>query len=221
MKVILFGASGMVGQGVLRECLIDPRVDAVLSIGRSALPILSPPPKFKEIVLADLGRIDELGRVIEGFDACFDCLGLSSAGMSEAKYTELTFDLTMRIAKAVAARNPGMTFIYVSGAGTDPTEHGRIMWARVKGRTENALQRLPFKAAVMFRPAVIQPLHGIRSKTASYRILYRLLGPLLPLSRRLWPKYVTTTEQVGRAMLTVARFGAPKSVLESADINAI
>ncbi len=127
----------------------------------------------------------------------------------------------MTIARALVTRNPGMTFIYVSGAGTDSSERGRVMWARVKGRTENALLALPFKAAFMFRPAVIQPLHGVRSKTAAYRVFYAVLGPLMPLLRRALPQYVTTTEQIARAMLRVAREGAPKRVLETSDINAL
>jgi uncharacterized protein YbjT (DUF2867 family) len=219
MKVMLFGASGMVGQGVLRECLLDDRVEKVLAVGRSASGCTDV--KFAEIVLADLSRIGDLGSALEGYDACFDSLGASAAGMSEADYTRQTYELTLTIARALVTHNPGMTFIYVSGAGTDASERGRVMWARVKGRTENALLALPFKAAYMFRPAVIQPLHGVRSKTAFYRAFYAVLGPLMPLLQRAWPRYVTTTEQVGRAMLRVAREGAPKGVLETSDINAL
>ena|SRR5260370_1034477 len=219
MKVMLFGASGMVGQGVLRECLLDDGVEKVLAVGRSASGCTLA--KFAEIVLADLTRIADLGSALEGYDACFDSLGASSAGMSEDDYTRQTYELTLTIARALVMRNPGMTFIYVSGAGTDSSERGSVMWARVKGRTENALLALPFKAAYMFRPAVIQPLHGVRSKTAVYRVFYAVLGPLMPLLRRAWPQYVTTTEQVGRAMLKVAREGAPKRVLETSDINAL
>jgi|SRR5579862_4030802 len=219
MKVLLLGASGMVGQGILRECLLDDGVEKVLSIGRRASGTTHA--KLAEIALADLARIEDLDSALAGYDACFDSLGASSAGMSEADYTRQTYDLTMTIAKALAARNPGMTFIYVSGAGTDSSERGRAMWARVKGRTENALLALPFKAAFMFRPAVIQPLHGVRSKTAAYRLFYAVLWPLMPLLRRVLPQYVTTTEQLGRAMLKVAREGAPKRVLETSDINAL
>ena len=150
MKIMLFGASGMVGQGILRECLLDNGVERVLSIARSASGCTHA--KFAEIVLADLARIEDLGGALEGYDACLDSLGASSAGMSEADYTRQTYELTLTIAKALAARKPGMTFVYVSGAGTDSSERGRIMWARVKGRTENALLALPFKAAFMFRP---------------------------------------------------------------------
>ena len=219
MKVMLFGASGMVGQGVLRECLLDDGVEKVLAIGRSASGCTHA--KFAEIVLADLTQIEDLDSALEGYDACFDSLGASSAGMSEAAYAQQTYELTLTIAKALVTRNPGMTFIYVSGAGTDSSERGRVMWARVKGRTENALLMLPFKAAFMFRPAVIQPLHGVRSKTAVYRMFYAVLGPLMPLLQRAWPQYITTTEQVGRAMLKAAREGAAKRVLETSDINAL
>lgn len=219
MKVMLFGASGMVGQGVLRECLLDDGVEKVLAVGRRASGCAHA--KLAEIVLADLARIEDLGGALAGYDACFDSLGASSAGMSETDYSRQTYDLTLTIAQALVARNPGMTFIYVSGAGTDASERGRAMWARVKGRTENALLALPFKAAFMFRPAVIQPLHGVRSRTASYRVFYALLRPLMPLLRRALPRYVTTTEQIGLAMLKVAREGAPKRVLETSDLNAL
>ncbi|WP_211453185.1 NAD-dependent epimerase/dehydratase family protein [Collimonas antrihumi] len=219
MKVILFGASGMVGQGVLRECQLDAGVDTVLAVGRSAAANVSG--KLRELVIPDLTQIAACAGSLQGYDACFFCLGVSAAGMSEARYSELTYDLTLTVAKVLAAQNPGMTFIYVSGAGTDSSEHGSSMWARVKGRTENALLHLPIKAAFMFRPGVIQPLHGARSKTRSYRLFYLLAAPLLPLVRRLFPKHVTTTEQMGRAMIKLARQGGPKQVLEAADINAV
>jgi uncharacterized protein YbjT (DUF2867 family) len=219
MKVMLFGASGMVGQSILRECLLDDGVQKVLSVGRSAIGCTHS--KFVEIVLADLMRIADVDRALEGYDTCFDSLGVSSAGMSEARYTQQTYELTLTIANALVSRNASMTFIYVSGAGTDSSERGRVMWARVKGRTENALLALPFKGAYMFRPGAIQPLHGARSKTAAYRVFYTVLGPIMPLLKRAWPQYVTTTEQIARAMLQVAREGAPKRVLESSDINAV
>ena len=156
-----------------------------------------------------------------GYDACFFCTGVSSAGMTEEKYTLLTYDLTLSVAQTLARLNPTMTFLYISGAGTDSTEKGRSMWARVKGRTENALLRLPFKSAYMFRPGFIQPLHGIRSKTRLYQLLYDILAPIQPLLNGRLPKYITTTEQLGRAMITVAKNGYPKSILESLDINAL
>lgn len=218
MKVILFGATGMVGQGVLRECLIDPDVSEVLSIGRTAT--RQTHPKLREVVRRDLSDLSDIANDLSGFEACFFCLGVSSAGMNEPDYRSVTFDLTLGAARTLARLNPGMTFIYVSGAGTDSTERGQSMWARVKGQTENALLQLPFKA-VMFRPGVIVPLHGITSKTRLYRIGYVLARPILPLLRAAFPRLVTTTEQVGRAMLRVAKEGSPKRILETGDIEAL
>lgn len=219
MKVILFGATGMVGQGVLRECLLDPAVERVLVVGRSATGRTDP--KLRERVVADLFDVSAFGSDLAGYDACFFCLGVSAAGMTEAAYHHLTYDLTTSIGEALAARSPNLTFIYVSGTGTDSTEHGRAMWARVKGKTENALLRLPFKAAYMFRPGLIQPMHGAVSKTRVYRISYAVLGWLIPLLRRLFPGAITTTENVGRAMLRVAKAGATKRLLENRDIEAL
>lgn len=217
MKVIIFGATGMVGQGVLRECILDPEVHRVLLIGRSASAVQHA--KVQQIVLPDLLTIDTLAPQLQGYDACFFCLGVSSGGMSEARYSAITYDLTLAAAQTLARLNPELTLVYVSGSGTDSSEQGRSMWARVKGRTENALLRLPFKA-YMLRPGAIQALHGARSKTLAYRLAYLLLGPLLPLLKRYWPDQVTTTEQIGRAMLALARHGASKRVLETSDINA-
>jgi len=219
VKVILFGATGMVGQGVLRECLLDPGVESVLAIGRGATG--QHHEKLQEIVQRDLYDLSPVEARLSGYDACFFCLGVSAAGMSEQDYRRVTYDLTISTAETLARLNPTMTFIYVSGAGTDSTEHGRMMWARVKGQTENALLRMPFKAACMFRPAYIQPLHGIRTKTAWYRAFYAVMAPLYPLWKLLLPDYVTTTECLGRAMIEVARRGAPKRVLASRDINDI
>ena len=176
MRVILFGGSGMVGQGVLRECLLDATVEAVLSVGRSATGETDP--KLREIRLTDLTNLAPVEGELRGYDATFFCLGVSSAGMNEVDYRKVTFDLTVSAGRTLSALNPGMTFIYVSGAGTDSTENGRAMWARVKGQTENAVLNMPFKAAYMFRPGTIQPRHGIRSKTRSYRILYAILSPI-------------------------------------------
>jgi len=217
MNILLFGATGMVGQGVLRECLLDPDVETVLSVGRNATGQRHE--RLREVVHEDLFDLAAIEAELSGFDACFFCLGVSSAGMAEASYRRVTYDLTMSVARCLARLNPGMTFIYVSGMGTDSTGHGRTMWARVKGETENALLRLPFKAAYMFRPAMIVPLHGIKSKTKLYRIFYVVLGPILPWLYAAAPKYVTTTAQVGRAMLAVAKRGAAMTVLENSDIN--
>jgi uncharacterized protein YbjT (DUF2867 family) len=219
MRVVLFGATGMVGQGALRECLIDPDVDAVLSVGRSATG--QQHAKLRELVHRDFLDFSPAASELTGFDACFYCLGASSAGMKEDDYRRVTHDFTIAAAQVLARLNPGMTFVFVSGAGTDSSERGRTMWARVKGQTENALLRMPFRAAYVLRPAVIVPQHGIRSRTALYRIPYMLMAPLLPLLETAFPKYVTTTERLGRAMIRVAKKGAPKAVLESADINEL
>ncbi len=219
MNAILFGATGMVGQGVLRESLLDPDVQQVLAIGRSSTN--EQHPKLRELVVSDLTDLSAIEPRLTGYDAAFFCTGVSSAGMTEEKYTHLTYDLTLSVAQTLARLDPEMTFIYVSGAGTDSTEKGRTMWARVKGRTENALLRLPFKAAYMFRPGFIQPMHGIRSKTKLYQFLYDILAPIQPLLESRFPKYITTTEQLGRAMLKVAKQGYPKLILESLDINAL
>jgi uncharacterized protein YbjT (DUF2867 family) len=217
MNVLLFGATGMVGQGVLRECLLDSNVQLVQAIGRSSTKAQHP--KLREIVHRDLFHYETIESQLTGFDAWFFCLGVSSAGMKEEDYERVTFGITMAAAEVLCRLNPQMTFVYVSGAGTDSSERGR-MWARVKGKTENALLRLPFAAAYMFRPGIIEPLDGIRSKTAVYQVLYTFAKPLLPLLRAAFPNHVLTTRQIGQAMLSVARHGFPKRVLESRDIRA-
>jgi uncharacterized protein YbjT (DUF2867 family) len=219
LNVILFGATGMIGQGVLRECLLDADVRRVLTIGRNATGVQHA--KLQEIAHADLWNYAAIEDRLRGFDACFFCLGVTSAGMSEADYTRVTYGITIAAAETLCQLNPAMTFVFVSGAGADSSEQGRLMWARVKGKTENAIIRLPFKASYVFRPGVVQPMHGERSRTAAYRVLYTITKPLVPLLRRLWPNQILTTEQFGRAMLLVVRHGAPKRVLESADINAL
>jgi len=219
MNVLLFGATGMVGQGVLRECLLDAEVQMVQTVGRTATGVQNP--KLREVVNPDLSRYGSLKTELSGFDACFFCLGVSSSGMPEADYERVTYGITMAAAETLSQLNPQMTFIYVSGAGTDGSERGRIMWARVKGKTENALLRLPFRAAYMFRPGLIEPRYGVKSKTVWYRIFYALSKPLLPLLRWVLPNSVMTTDEIGRAMLTVAKHGASKRVLESKDIRAI
>ncbi|MGD1068697.1 MAG: epimerase [Bryobacteraceae bacterium] len=217
MNVILFGSTGMVGQGVLRECLLDPRVETVLSIVRAATG--QKHEKLRELVHRDFLDFSPIKSELTGFHACFFCLGVSSFGMKEADYYRITYEITLAAAQLLAALNPAMTFIYVSGLGTDSTEQGSSMWARVKGKTENALFGLPFKAAYMFRPGLIQPLHGIKSKTALYRMLYAVTALVLPTLKELFPDSITTTEQVGRAMINVARHGFANKILENRDIN--
>jgi len=219
MKVIIFGATGMVGQGALRECLRDADVERVLAFTRS--PLGQGHPKLTEIIHGNFLDYSDIEPQLGGFDACLFCLGVSSVGMSEARYRHLTYDITMAAATTLARLNPGMVFVYVTGAGTDSSEQGRVMWARVKGKTENDLRRLPFRAAYMFRPGAIQPLHGVRSKTPWVQGIYIATAPVLSLLHRVAPRYVTTTEQLGRAMIKVARDGYSKAVLESEDINRI
>jgi uncharacterized protein YbjT (DUF2867 family) len=216
MKVILFGATGMVGQGVLRECLAAPDVEAVLAIGRTAS--LPAHDKLTQVVAPDLTHYAALAPRLAGFDACLFCLGVSAAGMSEADYAHITYDVTLAAAEALAKQSPSITFIYVSGDGTDSSERGRAMWARVKGRTENALFKLPIKA-FMFRPGLIRPLHGIRSKTRLYRVVYSVMWPLFPLLSLFG--LLTTTERVGRAMLRIVREGGDKTILTNKDINLL
>jgi uncharacterized protein YbjT (DUF2867 family) len=217
MKVLLFGATGMVGQGVLRECLRDDRVTEVLAVGRT--PVGRTHPKLRELVHADLFDLAPVADRLAGVDACFFCVGVSSAGMAEADYRRLTFELTTAVARVVAEAAPGSTFVYVSGAGTDDTGRSRMMWARVKGATENALRELPLRTW-FFRPGYIQPLHGITSKTPLYAAAYRVIAPLYPVVRRAVPGHVTTTEAIGRAMIAVADRGYERQVLLNADINA-
>jgi uncharacterized protein YbjT (DUF2867 family) len=217
--VLLFGATGMIGRGVLRECLLDPLVRRVLAVVRTATG--QHHPKLQEILLPDFFAIDSLQQQLRGFDTCLYCLGVSAGGMSEQQYTRITYDLTLKIADLLVRLDPDMTFIYISGAGTDSSGKGRFMWARVKGRTENALRGLPFRATYMFRPGLVQPLHGVRSRTASYRMLYAVTTPILPLLRRLFPGAITTADQLGWAMLAVAHRGYGKPILENSDINAI
>mgnify|MGYP003575188793 CR=1 FL=1 len=219
MDVVIFGATGMVGQGVLRECLLDPDVKRVVTIVRSATG--QQHPKLEEIVHADLLDLSPIESRLSGLDACFYCLGVTSTGMTEEAYTRVTYDMTVVAAATLSRLNPQMTFVFVSGAGTDSTERGRIMWARVKGRAENALQRFPFKAAYIFRPGVIQPMHGIRSRTKAYQLFYTIAGPVIPLLKRMFPKLITSTQQIGRAMLVLAKQGGPKTIYESADINRL
>jgi len=219
MRVIVFGATGMVGQGVLRECLIDDGIDRVLVVGRTPTGVRNA--KLTEITYNDFTDYSAIESQLTGFDACMFCLGVSSVGMSEERYRHLTYDITLAAATMLARLNPQMTFVYVTGLHTDSTEQGPRMWARVKGKTENDLLKLPFRAAYMFRPGAIQPLHGIRSKTAWVQAIYTVTRPLWSVLRRISPRLVTSTEQVGRAMIHVARVGYPRKILEMEDINSL
>ena len=218
MNVLLFGATGMVGDAVLHECLGEARVTRVLAIVRS--PLVVRHPKLRELRRGDFYAYDDLAAELATIDACFFCLGVSAVGMSEAAYERQTFDLTLAAARALAAAHPGATFCYVSGQGTDSTERGRMMWARVKGKTENAILALPLDA-YMFRPGFIRPRPGGVAPKAWYGALYPLARVLYPLLHALAPRHMTTAEHVGRAMIAAAASGYPKRLLENADIDAL
>lgn len=214
MKVILFGATGMVGQAVLRECLRDDGVEAVLTVGRNST--AQEHTKLRELIRKDLFDFNGVGSDLRGYDACFFCLGVSAAGMREADYSRLTFDLTLGWARELARINPAMTFVYVSGAGTG----GKAMWAQVKKRTEDALLDL-FPSAYMFRLGALRAVHGEVSKTRWTRIAYAVFRPLWPLARVISPGAMINTEELGRAMIRAGRKGAPKRVLENRDLLAL
>jgi len=217
--VLLFGATGMIGQAVLRECLRDAGVARVVSVGRRSTGVTDP--KLVDIVAPDIAQLAAHEQELRDVDACLFCLGVTSVGLSEAEYSRLTYDLTLAAARALVRINVHMTFIYVSGAGTDSTERGRVMWARVKGRTENALLALGFHAAYMFRPGAVIPLHGIRSRTGWYNAVYAVIRPIAAPLVRLSPAHVTTSDRLARAMLVVARDGYQSPIVESSDINRI
>jgi uncharacterized protein YbjT (DUF2867 family) len=219
MNVVIFGASGMIGQGVLREAIRDPEVQRIVSVVRRSSG--KSDPKVREVVCEDMWNFAPVEAELRDLGACLFCLGVSSAGMSEAEYERVTYGITMAAAEALSRLNPGMTFVFISGAGTDGTEKGKTMWARIKGKTENALMRLPFKAVYAFRPGAIRAMNGEVSRTASYRLLYVVFAPIWIFGDKLSPKYFTNTEKLGRAMLRAAKSGAPKKILESVDINAL
>lgn len=219
MIILVFGATGMLGQAVVRECLRDSSVSRIITIGRRPTGIVDP--KLTDIVESDITQLAPHEAMLHDVDACLFCLGVTSLGLSEAEYSRLTHDLTLAAARALVRINVHMTFIYVSGAGTDSTEHGRVMWARVKGRTENALLTLGFHAAYMFRPGAVIPLHGIRSRTSWYNVVYSVIRPIAAPLTRLSPAHVTTSDRLARAMLAVAHDGYSSPILESSDINRL
>jgi uncharacterized protein YbjT (DUF2867 family) len=212
IKVIITGASGMVGEGVLHECLLHPDVEEVLVIGRRTAGVVHP--KLTEILHPDFFDLSPVKDKLKGYNACYFCLGVSSVGMKEKEYHHLTYDLTMHMATILAEQNPGMTFCYVSGSGTDSTEHGKLMWARVKGQTENDLMRLPFKSAFMFRPGFMRPTKGLKHVLKGYMFF----AWLYPVLRPMFPNFVCTLKEVGQAMINVTLRGYEKPVLEVKDI---
>jgi hypothetical protein len=218
IKTILFGSTGMIGQGVLLESLNNADVESILVINRQSCNITHP--KLKEIIHRDLFDLSGLSFELTGFNTCFFCLGISSAGLKENEYHRITYDLTLNVAKTLVELNKEMVFCYISGAGTDSSESGRIMWARVKGKTENALLSLPFRKAYMFRPGFIQPMKGIRSKTRLYNALYAVFNPLYFVLKH-FDSLVTNTEIFGKAMINIALQGNEKNILKNKDINKI
>lgn len=218
MKVLIFGATGMVGQGALRECLAAADVDKVLTVGRTPTGLQHP--KLQELVHAEMWDYSGVEAELSDYDACFFCIGVTSSGMAEQAYTHITYDMTLAVATTLARLNAQMVFVYVSGVGADTSETSRVMWQRVRGKTENALLKLPFRGVYIFRPGMIQPV-GVKSKTTAYRWFYNLAKPIMPLLKAMLPDQILSTPQVGQAMLAAVRNGAQKRVLESPDINAL
>jgi len=219
MRIVIFGASGMVGQGALRECLRDPEVEQVVSIVRSSTGTTQE--KLREIVHETFLDFTPVENELTGLNACLYCLGVTSTGTKEEDYTRITYEFTIAAATTLLKLNPGMSFVFVSGAGADSTEHGGTMWARVKGKTENALLSMPFRSIYVFRPAMIQPLDGIQSKTASYRIIYGLIAPFLTAARHFWPSHISTTQELSKTLLAAAKRGMEKRVVEANQIREV
>jgi nucleoside-diphosphate-sugar epimerase len=212
IKVIITGTTGMVGEGVLHECLLHPDVESVLVINRKSCEVKHP--KLKEIILKDFFDLSSIKEQLAGYNACYFCAGVSSVGKKEEEYKHITYDLTLNFAKTLLKLNSDLTFCYVSGVGTDSTENGRIMWARVKGKAENDLMKLPFKDSYMFRPGLIKPTKGLQN---AYKA-YKFFTPFYPVFRKLFPKYVVTLEEIGLAMINVTLSGSEKKVIECKDI---
>jgi len=213
IKTIITGVTGMVGEGVLHECLLHPEVESVLVINRKSCGVKHE--KLKEIIHKDFFDLSSIENQLSGYNACYFCAGVSSVGKKEEEYKRITYDLTINFADTLVKLNPDMTFCYVSGVGTDSTEKGRSMWARVKGKTENDLLKLGFKDAYMFRPGYIQPTKGLKN---SYKI-YKIFAPFYPVLKTLFPKYVVSLEEIGQAMINVTLDGSEKKILECKDIS--
>jgi uncharacterized protein YbjT (DUF2867 family) len=216
LKAIIAGSTGMVGKAVLLECIESPLVGSVLLVNRKSIGMTHP--KLREVLHGDFFDLAPIAADLKGYDACFYCIGVTSVGLSEAEYHRYTYDLGVHFAQTV--QNPGMTFCFVSGAGSDSSEQGRIGWARIKGKTENAIIAMPFKAAYAFRPGFIRPLKGVTSRTPLYSIPLLLLRPILGLMDA-FPKYATTSVKLGKALINAAYKGYEKKVLESEDINIL
>ncbi len=215
IRAIVTGATGMVGEGVMHECLLHPDVESVLVINRKPCGVTHP--KLKELIHGNFFDLSPVEDQLQNYNACFFCLGVSSVGMKEPEYYRMTYELTMHFAETVSRLNPGMTFCYISGAGTDSTEKGRSMWARVKGKTENHLMQLPFKKAYMFRPGYIQPTKGLKNTLKPYAYI----SWLYPALRLVFPKFACTLKEIGIAMIHTVTIGYEKQVLEVKDIVAL
>jgi uncharacterized protein YbjT (DUF2867 family) len=216
MKVIITGSTGMVGKGVLLECVESEHVDEILIVNRS--PIGEEFPKTKELLVQDFFDLSPIEDQLKGYDACYFNLGTTAVGKSEEQYSRITYDLTLNFAKTLVIQNPEMVFTYVSGTGTSTKMNSSMMWANVKGKTENDLLEMGFKDAYMFRPGIILPLKGIRTKMW-YQFLYDVMRPLNPLFRKM--KSVTDTIRIGQAMINVTLNPQEKKILEPEDINAV
>ena len=212
IRAIVTGVTGMVGEGVLHECLQHPEVEAVLIINRKPSGVVHP--KLKEIIHQDFFDITTIEDQLKGYNACYFCLGVSSVGMKEPEYYKLTYTLTMNVAQTLSRLNPDMTFCYVSGASTDSTEKGRQMWARVKGKTENDLAKLPFKQEFNFRPGFMLASKGAKNLLP----YYKYIAWMYPFFRRFFPSLVCTLAEVGQAMINVTLYGYEKQILEVKDI---
>lgn len=217
-KVVITGTTGMVGKGVLLECMDHPEIHKILIVNRKSLGIEHP--KVEEVILEDFFKISDISASLKGYDACFFCLGVSSIGQSEEAFNKVTFELTTLFAESFIQQSPNSIFCYVSGTGTDSTEQGRIMWARVKGKTENAILAMPFKKAYMFRPGYIQPLRGIKSKTNWYQALYNVFWPIYLILKH-FPSTATNTTNMGLAMINTLDGNYENTILENKEINQI
>ncbi len=215
IKAIITGATGMVGEGVLHECLQHDDIESVLVINRNPCGVSHP--KLKEIIHADFFNLSAIENQLAGYNSCLFCLGVSSVGMKEPEFYRLTYTLTMNFAETVLKQNPEMSFCYISGASTDSTEKGRMMWARVKGKTENDLMKLSFKAVYNFRPGVIEPTKGLKNTLKAYKYF----GWLIPVIRLIAPYRIITLKQLGLAMINAMAKGYQKQVLEVKDIIAL
>ncbi|MCB0532568.1 MAG: NAD-dependent epimerase/dehydratase family protein [Saprospiraceae bacterium] len=219
LKPIITGATGMVGRGVLLECLDSPAVESVLVINRQPLGIQHP--KLREIIHRDFFDLSAIRQELQGYNACFFCLGTSSVGLSNEAYEKITYTLTLHVANTLLELNPDMTFCFVSGAGTASNEQSRLAWANIKGKTENAIRAMPFKASYMFRPGVIQPLRGVKAKSGLVNFLYTVLSPVIAVLKVTFPNSLTTSVRIGQAMINAVLHGYAKPVLENGDINKL